>query len=91
MQKLQSTQPVKRNPGRYAVYAGDGVYVAAALIVNEADDAVQMVCFGTLDCAISLDRDEARRACYAARNSGVPSWVVRHPATALDSPVGDLA
>ena len=71
--------PVDREPGAFAVYAGDGVYVSAALICGEPKKSVQIVCYGELDTAISFDRGEAIRACHAARNSGVPSWVVRHP------------
>lgn len=75
--------PVERAPGAYAVYAGDGVYVSAALICSEPKKSVQIVCFGGLSTAISFDRQEAIRACHAARHSGVPSWVVRHHVGAL--------
>ncbi len=72
--------PAEREPGKFAIYAGDGVYVSAALICGEREKKdVQIVCFGNLDTAISFDRDEAIRACHAARRSGVSAWLVRHP------------
>lgn len=70
---------VYREPERFAVYAGDGVYLSD-LAIGQGCGFVHLS--GLSNCA-SLARAEAVAACHAMRRAGVPAWIVRNPENAL--------
>lgn len=75
--------PYERKPGGFAVYRGSGEYLSSFHVCGAVEKTIEVVHFGSLAIAASLHRDEAVRACHAARRVGVESWVVRHPVGAL--------
>lgn len=70
-----------REPERFAVYAGNGVYLAAYSQSGTSKFRdMHTVHVGPKNQGVlSLCRSEAIKACNAMRKAGVPAWVAVHP------------
>jgi hypothetical protein len=66
--------------GRFAVYAGAGVYLSHVSLDRESGD--KLIVISTVDRALTLGRAAAVRLCHEVRAGGVGAWVTLHPSGA---------
>jgi hypothetical protein len=61
---------------RFAVYAGDGLYVSWHAIHGLQPSP--FIRLGDAQAALSLPRSQAINVCHGARRAGVMAWLVPH-------------